>query len=99
MIKDNEDHPGLIVHVRSKTQIRHWFLVDDEDELDAVLKSHKLKPKDIIKGARCIYNWNRGQCIIKCTNCTITLCDFENTAKEKVAHSVIVTAQPNNIGW
>lgn len=94
MIKDNEDHPGFIVRIK-----RQFFLFETEEEMLAVLKRKGFKPSSITEGCRCLYNWNRGQCVIKCSNITITLCEMEDTGTEKIAHNIMVTAQPNNLGW
>ena len=94
MIKDNEDHPGFIVRIN-----RQFFLFETEEEMLAVLKRKGFKTSSITEGCRCLYNWNRGQCEIKCSNCTITLCEMVDTGKERVAHNIIVRQEANNLGW
>lgn len=94
MIKDNFDHPGLVVKINGQ-----FFLFDSEEEMEKVMRKKRLTTTQVQEGARCLYNWNRGQCVIKCSNCTIYLCELEGRGKERVAANIIVTSEANNIGW
>lgn len=86
MIKDNRDHPGLIVRLPDEGAA----LVGDIQEAVAMLKLFGADDDFVIRSVECYYNWNRGQPYVLLGNMKLTLMDLEPDPEHRCQNTTAV---------